>query len=66
MRTICIGKSADQMVSAAVEEMYRVDDDNRFLGEVTGANGDKEGCTSKILRLEQWLKTSFVERRSQQ
>lgn len=35
------GETVDQMVSAAVEEMYRVDDDNRFL-EVTYANGDKE------------------------
>ena len=35
------GESVDQMVSAAVDEMYRVDDDNRFL-EVTYANGDKE------------------------
>ena len=35
------GETVDQMVSAAVDEMYRVDDDNRFL-EVTYANGDKE------------------------
>ncbi|MED5298372.1 MAG: AAA family ATPase, partial [Actinomycetota bacterium] len=35
------GESVDQMVSAAVDEMYRVDDENRFL-EVTYANGDKE------------------------
>lgn len=35
------GESVAQMVSAAVDEMYRVDDDNRFL-EVTYANGDKE------------------------
>ncbi|MEC6987273.1 MAG: proteasome ATPase [Actinomycetota bacterium] len=35
------GETVDQMVSAAVDEMYRVDDENRFL-EVTYANGDKE------------------------
>ena len=35
------GETVDQMVSAAVDEMYRVDADNRFL-EVTYANGDKE------------------------
>ena len=35
------GETVDQMVTAAVDEMYRVDDDNRFL-EVTYANGDKE------------------------
>lgn len=35
------GETVDQMVSAAVDEMYRADDDNRFL-EVTYANGDKE------------------------
>ncbi len=35
------GETVDQMVAAAVDEMYRVDDDNRFL-EVTYANGDKE------------------------
>ncbi len=35
------GETVDQMVSAAVDEMYCVDDDNRFL-EVTYANGDKE------------------------
>ncbi|MEK9884578.1 MAG: proteasome ATPase [Acidimicrobiaceae bacterium] len=35
------GETVDQMLSAAVDEMYRVDDDNRFL-EVTYANGDKE------------------------
>jgi len=39
--TIGDGETVDQMVSAAVDEMYRVDDDNRFL-EVTYANGDKE------------------------
>jgi proteasome-associated ATPase len=31
----------DRMIEATVEEMYRLDDDNRFL-EVTYANGDKE------------------------
>jgi len=31
----------DRMIAATVEEMYRLDDDNRFL-EVTYANGDKE------------------------
>ncbi|HBU75992.1 MAG TPA: proteasome ATPase [Acidimicrobiaceae bacterium] len=35
------GETVEQMVSAAVDEMYRIDDDNRFL-EVTYANGDKE------------------------
>ncbi len=35
------GESIDQMVDAAVEEMYRTDESNRFL-EVTYANGDKE------------------------
>ena len=35
------GETVDQMVSAAVDEMYRADDDNRFL-EVTYADGDKE------------------------
>ena len=59
------GETVDQMVSAAVEEMYRVDDDNRFLKSPM-QTATKKCCTSKILRLEQWLKTSFVERRSQQ
>lgn len=36
-----IGESIDQMVDAAVGEMYRTDESNRFL-EVTYANGDKE------------------------
>jgi proteasome-associated ATPase len=31
----------ERMIDATVEEMYRLDDDNRFL-EVTYANGDKE------------------------
>jgi len=35
------GESIDQMVDAAVAEMYRTDEANRFL-EVTYANGDKE------------------------
>ena len=35
------GESIDLMVDAAVDEMYRTDDINRFL-EVTYANGDKE------------------------
>jgi len=35
------GESIDQMVDAAVGEMYRTDESNRFL-EVTYANGDKE------------------------
>ena len=35
------GESIDEMVDAAVDEMYRTDELNRFL-EVTYANGDKE------------------------
>lgn len=35
------GESIDAMVDAAVDEMYRTDELNRFL-EVTYANGDKE------------------------
>ncbi len=38
---IAEGESIDLMVDAAVDEMYRTDDLNRFL-EVTYANGDKE------------------------
>ena len=33
--------AVDRMILATVEEMYKLDDDNRFL-EVTYANGDKE------------------------
>jgi proteasome-associated ATPase len=35
------GGAVNTMITATVEEMYRDDDDNRFL-EVTYANGDKE------------------------
>ena len=36
-----IQAAIDRMIAATVEEMYKLDDENRFL-EVTYANGDKE------------------------
>jgi proteasome-associated ATPase len=36
-----IQPTLDRMIAATVEEMYKLDDENRFL-EVTYANGDKE------------------------